>query len=59
MPYHILVVIKKEVFVTIKNKNKKIKKKYMSIKNCPRHNSISHVYTKLTETNGKTNCASF
>ena len=35
------------------------KKKYMSIKNCPRHNSVSHVYTKLTETNGRTNGASF
>jgi hypothetical protein len=32
---------------------------YMSIKNCPRHNSVSHVYTKLTETNGRTNGASF
>ena len=45
MPCHILVVIKK--------------KKYMSIKNCSRHNSVSHAYTKLTETNGRTNGASF
>jgi hypothetical protein len=44
MPCHILVIIKK---------------KYMSIKNCPRHNSVSHIYTKLTETNGRTNSASF
>jgi hypothetical protein len=44
MTCHILVVIKKI---------------YMSIKNCPRHNSVSHVYTKLTETNGRTNGASF
>ena len=44
MPCHIIVVIKKN---------------YMSIKNCPRHNSVSYVYTKLTETNGRTNGASF
>ena len=36
-----------------------LKKKYMSIKNYPRHNSVSHVYTKLTETNGRTNDVSF
>jgi hypothetical protein len=44
MPCHILVVIKKN---------------YMSIKNCPHHNSVSHVYAKLTKTNVKTNGASF
>ena len=44
MPCHILVVIKKN---------------YMSIKNCPRHNSVSHVYTKLTKTNKRTNGVSF
>jgi hypothetical protein len=36
-----------------------LKKNYISIKNCSRHNSVSQVYTKLTETNGMTNGASF
>jgi hypothetical protein len=44
MSCHILVVIKKI---------------YTSIKNCPRHNSVSHVYIKLTESNGRINGASF
>jgi hypothetical protein len=46
MPCHFLVVNEK-------------KKNDISIKNWSRHQSVSHVYTKLTETNGRTNDARF
>ena len=44
-PCHILVVNEK--------KNDTL------IKNWPRHQYVSHIYTKLTETNGMTNGARF
>ena len=34
-------------------------KNVTSIKNCLYHYSVSHIYTKLTETNGMTNDAQF
>jgi hypothetical protein len=48
MPCQILIV-----------NEKKKKKKTTSIKNWPHHQSVSHVYTKLTETNRMTNGARF
>ncbi len=44
--------------ILILNEKKK-KKNVSSIKNWSRHQSISHVYTKLIETNEKTNGAQF
>jgi hypothetical protein len=41
------------------SKLKKKKKKKNSIKNWSRHQSVSHLYTKLTETNEMTNGACF